>query len=163
APLAVAFREIVRLAGRFPPPANTNLFRDRPPSGLPGAILAVPCLVWFVRRMLARGFPRHPVWGVERPALENWSAIAAFAPLVGWLGNPAWWRETMPRLAHYYLLNTRRQGSLPDIRIFYLGQTYEFSLPWHNAWVLIAVTVPATLLAAALAGLIYALRNRRRD
>jgi 4-amino-4-deoxy-L-arabinose transferase-like glycosyltransferase len=162
-PLAVAFLEILRLAGRFPPPANTNLFRDRPLSRLPGVILAVPCLVWIARRLLARFFPRHVVWGVERPALETWSAIVAFAPLVGWLGNPAWWRETMPRLAHYYVLNTRRQGSLPDIRIFYLGQTYEFSLPWHNAWVLIAVTVPATLLAAALAGLIYALRNLRRD
>jgi 4-amino-4-deoxy-L-arabinose transferase-like glycosyltransferase len=163
APLAVAFLEILRLARRFPPPANTNLFRDRPHSDLPGVILAVPCLVWLGRRLLARCFPRHPVWGVERPALETWSAIVAFAPLVGWLGNPAWWRETMPRLAHYYLLNTQREGSLPDIRIFYLGQTYRFSLPWHNAWVLIAVTVPATLLAAALAGLVYALRKVRRD
>jgi hypothetical protein len=163
APLAVALLEILRLAGRYPPPAYTNLFRDRPASRLPGAVLALPCLVWVGRRLLARVFPRHRVWGVERPALETWSAIVAFAPLVGWLGNPAWWRETMPRLAHYYLLNTRRQGSLPDIRIFYLGQTYQFSLPWHNAWVLIAVTVPATLLAASLAGLIYALGNVRRD
>ena len=31
---------------------------------------------------------------------------------------------------------------LPDIRIFYLGRTYLYSLPWHNAWVLIAITVP---------------------
>jgi hypothetical protein len=162
APLAVAFVEILRLAGWYPPPANTNLFRDRRFSPLPGVILAVPCLVWIARRLLARVFPRHPVWGVERPALETWSAIVAFAPLVGWLGNPAWWCETMPRLAHYYLLNTQREGSLPDIRIFYLGQTYRFSLPWHNAWVLIAVTVPATLLAAALAGLIYVLRHLRR-
>ena len=69
----------------------------------------------------------------------------------------------MPRLAHYYLLNTDRRGALPDIRIFYLGQTYEYSLPWHNAWVLIAVTVPATLLAAALVGVLYALATARRD
>jgi 4-amino-4-deoxy-L-arabinose transferase-like glycosyltransferase len=163
APLAVAFVEILRLARRYPPPGETNLFRDRRFSPLPGVILAVPCLVWIARRLLARVFPRHPVWGVERPALETWSAIVAFAPLVGWLGNPAWWRETMPRLAHYYLLNTQREGSLPDIRIFYLGQTYKFSLPWHNAWVLIAVTVPATLLAAALAGLIYVLCKIPRD
>ena len=130
---------------------------------MPGVILAVPCLVWIARRLLAWIFPRHPVWGVERPALETWASILAFAPLVGWLGNPAWWRETMPRLAHYYLLNTDRRGSLPDIRIFYLGQTYVYSLPWHNAWVLIAVTVPATLLAAALVGVVYALANARRD
>ncbi len=163
APLVLAFAEILRLAAKFPPPDHTNLFLDRPQSRLPGLVLAVPCLVWIARRLLAWIFPRHPVWGVERPALETWASILAFAPLVGWLGNPAWWRETMPRLAHYYLLNTDRRGSLPPIRIFYLGQSYVYCLPWHNAWVLIAVTVPATLLAAALVGVIYVLANARRD
>ena len=163
APLVLALVEILRLAARLPAPARTNLFVDRPPSRLPGVILAAPCMLWIGRRVLAWIFPRHRVWGVERPALETWTSILAFAPLVAWLGNPAWWRETMPRLAHYYLLNKQRRAALPDIRIFYLGQTYEFSLPWHNAWVLIAVTVPATLLAAALIGLIYAVSHVRRD
>ena len=111
APLGVAFLEVLRLSARFPPPDHTNLFRDRPASGLPGAILAVPSLVWLGRRLLERAFPRHPVWGVERPALETWTSILAFAPLVGWLGNPAWWRETLPRLAHYYMLSTDRQSA----------------------------------------------------
>ena len=31
--------------------------------------------------------PRSPVWGVERPALETWTAILAFAPVVGWLAT----------------------------------------------------------------------------
>ena len=100
--------------------------------------------------------PRSPVWGAERPALEIWEAILAFAPAVAWLGNPAWWRETLPRLAHYYMLNVDREGALPDIRIFYLGETYLFSLPWHNGWVLIAVTVPASILLAAVVGLVFA-------
>jgi hypothetical protein len=162
-PLVLALAEILRLAARFPRPDHTNLFRDRPPSWLPGVVLAAPCLIWIARRLLARIFPRHPVCAVERPALETWASVLAFAPLLGWLGNPAWWRETMPRLAHYYLLNTDRRGSLPDIRILYLGQTYEYCLPWHNAWVLIAVTVPASLLAAAIVGVIHALATGRRD
>src|SRR5262249_45585911 len=87
----------------------------------------------------------------------------AFAPLIGWLGNPAWWRETLPRLAHYYKLNTARRGSLPDIQILYLGQTYEYSLPWHNAWVLIAITVPAMILIAAFAGVVYSVGKARKD
>ena len=77
------------------------------------------------------------------------TAILAFAPLVGWLGNPAWWRETLPRLAHYYTLNVGRQGALPDISIMYFGEIYEFTLPWHNGWVLIAITVPLAILATA--------------
>jgi hypothetical protein len=162
-PLGVAFVEILRLAAKLPQPKVTNLFVDRPESGLPGAVLALPCLVWVVRRLLGWILPRHRVWGVERPGLEIGTSILAFGPLVAWLGNPAWWRETFPRLAHYYLLSTDRRGALPDIFIYYLGETYEYSLPWHNAWVLIAVTVPASLLAAALLGVIFTLLRVRSD
>ena len=101
------------------------------------------------------------MWGVERPALETWTAILAFAPVVGWLGNPAWWRETLPRLAHYYTLSNQRRGALPDIQIIYFGQIYEYSLPWHNAWVLIGITVPVAILAAAAIGLFWALGRIR--
>ena len=126
----------------------TDLFIHRPASDWPGAILAVPLAVWCVRRLLGWLFPKNKVWGVERPALETWTAILAFAPVVGWLGNPAWWRETLPRLAHYYTLNVDREHSLPNIQIIYFGQIYEFSLPWHNAWVLMGITVPVAILGA---------------
>jgi hypothetical protein len=118
---------------------------------------------WLGRRGLARRFPRSPIWGVERPALETWAAILAFAPVVGWLLCPPWWRETLPRLAHYYQINTDRRGSLPDIQIFYLGEIYEYSLPWHNAWVLIGVTVPSAILLAACLGMVVALGVVRSD
>jgi hypothetical protein len=108
-------------------------------------------------------FPGHRVWGAERPALETWSAILGFAPLVGWLGNPAWWRETLPRLAHYYTLSMQRKASLPDIQVIYFGQVYEFSLPWHNAWVLMGITVPAAVLFAAAIGLFWGIAQLRRD
>ena len=162
-PLALAAVELNRLRHVLPSPARTDLFSLRAESPLPGVILAIPAVAWVGRRFLGRVLGAHPVWGVERPALETWTAILAFAPLVGWLGNPAWWRQTLPRLAHYSMLNTARRGSLPDIQILYMGQTYEYSLPWHNAWVLIAITVPAGVLLASLCGLAYVLRNARRD
>ncbi len=83
------------LQRHLPPPQYTNLFIHQPVSHWPGAILAIPLLIWFIRRLLGRVFPRNKVWGVERPGLETWTAILAFAPVVGWLGNPAWWRETI--------------------------------------------------------------------
>ena len=149
APLALAFQQIQILQRQLPPPAvhepvrpsagratgRERSWRSRWPSGSSGACSA-------------GSSPSSKVWGVERPALETWTAILAFAPVVGWLGNPAWWRETLPRLAHYYTLNTDRRGSLPDIQIIYFGQVYEFSLPWHNAWVLMAITVPVAILVA---------------
>ena len=162
-PLALAGAEILRLMRLLPRPNQYDPFDHRFPSPLPGAILLAPLAVWLLRRGLARLAPRHPVWGVERPALETWAAILAFAPAVGWLGNPAWWRETLPRLAHYAMLNSDRRGALPDIRIFYLGRTYLYSLPWPNAWVLVAATVPAGILLAATCGVPWGFSRIRRD
>ena len=162
-PLGIAFAEILRLRRYLPKPKFTNLFVEHPASYLPGVILAVPLAIWIVRRVLARVFGRSPIWGTERPGLETCTAILAFAPIVGWLGNPAWWLETLPRLAHYYMINTDRRNSLPDIQIIYLGQIYEYSLPWHNGWVLIAITVPASVLAASIIGLAYMARVARWD
>ena len=162
-PLGIAALEIHRLRGILPGPTEIDLFSPGLPKGLPGGLLAIPLLIWAARRFLGRALRAHPVWGVERPALETWTAILAFAPPVGWLGNPAWWRETLPRLAHYSMLSTERERVLPAIHILYLGQIYNFSLPWHNAWVLLAVTVPVTILAAATVGLVFALRDTRRD
>jgi 4-amino-4-deoxy-L-arabinose transferase-like glycosyltransferase len=162
-PLWLAFQQIQMLQRQFPPPAMTNLFIHRPYSDLPGAVLVIPLLVWCVRRLLARMLPKHGIWGVERPALGTWTAILAFAPVVGWLGNPAWWRETLPRLTHYYTLSFQRQGSLPDIQILYFGQAYEFSLPWPNAWVLMAISVPVAILCAAMVGLVWAMGQIPRD
>ena len=95
--------------------------------------------------------------------LETLTAILAFAPLIGWLGNPAWWRDTLPRLAHYYTLNTNREIVLPRIQIIYFGQIYEYSLPWHNAWVLIGITVPVAILVASVIGLCWVILQVRRD
>ncbi|APW59118.1 glycosyltransferase family 39 protein [Paludisphaera borealis] len=162
-PLALAFHEIQSLQRQMPPPAQTNLFIHRPQSDLPGLILAVPLAVWLVRRLLGRLFPRHRVWGAERPALETLTAILAFGPVVGWLGNPLWWRETLTRMTHYYTLSNDRQGALPDILIIYFGQTYQYSLPWHNGWVLLAITVPVSILAAAAVGVVWGLGRTRSD
>ena len=162
-PLGLAFLEIQSLQRQLPPPALTNLFVDRPVSDLPGWILALPLAVWVLRRLLGWLRPRSRVWGVERPALETWTAVLAFAPVVGWLGNPAWWRETLPRLTHYYTLSHNRQGALPNIQIIYFGQIYEYYLPWHNAWVLLGITVPLTILVGAVLGLVWMLGQIRRD
>ncbi|MFO0958729.1 MAG: glycosyltransferase family 39 protein [Isosphaeraceae bacterium] len=163
APSVVAFAEIRRLSVLLPEPKVTNLLWIHLDTPIPGAILATPLVLWLVRRLLARLFPGSPLWGVERPALEIWLAILAFGPILAWLGNPSWWRETLPRLAHYYRLNVDRQGALPDIRIIYWGKTYLFSLPWHNGWVLLGIATPPAILLAGAAGAIYALARSRSD
>ncbi len=162
APLALAFQQIQIIQRQLPPPRLANLFVPIP-SDWPGAILAIPLAVWLIRRGLGRLFPASKVWGVERPALETWTAILAFAPVVGWLGNPAWWRETLPRLTHYYTLTVGRDAVLPPIQISYFEQVYSFSLPWHNAFVLTAITVPVAILGVAAFGLVWGFLRDPRD
>lgn len=175
AALGAAFLEIRRLnqafldlqAARGIPlamrsPAHTNLFVDHPSARLPATILLVPPLVWVLRELARLCFRKSPLWGGERPALEILASGLAFPPIVGWFGNPAWWRETLPRLAHYHGLSVARKGVLPEIQILYFGRIYHYSLPWHNAWALIAVTVPATILVAAALGLIRAVFPSKR-
>ncbi len=164
-PLGLAFQQIQILQRRLPPPDKVDLsvLAHAPTSDWPGAILALPLAVWCMRRLVGRLFSQHKIWGVERPALETWTSILAFAPVVGWLGNPAWWRETLPRLAHYYTLSTNRRGVLPDIQIIYFGQVYEFSLPWHNGWVLLGITVPAAILVASVIGVLWGIAQLPRD
>lgn len=162
APLALAFQQIQIIQRTLPPPENVNLYAPIS-SDWPGAILAIPLAIWVLRRALGQLFPGGKVWGVERPALETWTAILAIAPVVAWLGNPEWWRETLPRLAHYYTLTTNRSGVLPPIQIVYFGQLYEYCLPWHNAFVLMAITVPVAILVAASFGLIWGLVRIRHD
>ena len=156
--LAVTFLEIRRLATQFPPAGRVDLFIHKPAQQLPDLILALPLGIWLLRMVLGQFLgSRWSFWATPRPTLETISASAAFAPVVAWLGNPGWWVETLPRLAHYYQINTGRQGALPDIQILYLGTIYEYSLPWPNGFLLVAVTVPVLTLVATAFGLAWGL------
>jgi 4-amino-4-deoxy-L-arabinose transferase-like glycosyltransferase len=163
ASLGLAFAEILRLEHKLPEPRHTNLFVNRPASYLPSWLLAAPLIVWLARKALSRLRKSSLLWGRERPLLETLAALLAFAPLVAWVGNPLWWQETFTRLAHYYTINANRKGSLPNIQILYFGQIYEFSAPWPNAWVLLAITVPIGILVAGVAGIGFALFRLRSD
>lgn len=101
-----------------------------------------------------------PDWPV---ALElPWRAMA-ITPLVVVALNPTWWHHTVAGLGDYLQLSLARQEKLPDIGIFYLGERYLYSLPWHNAWVLTAVTTPFGTLALFLVGVLAAFWNLRAD
>lgn len=90
--------------------------------------------------------PGWPV-GLEIP----WVLLAA-APLSAVALNPTWWHDPVAGLAAYWELNLGRKGHLPDIGIYYLGRQYVYSLPWHNAWVLMATTIPWGTLAFGVVG-----------
>ncbi len=102
-------------------------------------------MMMMIRRWLTIRRPM-PI-GMELP----WRT-AAYAPLVAIGLNPSWWHNPVGSLTSFFDLSLRRQGYLPDIDIFYLGQQYIYSLPWHNAWVLMGVTIPFGMLLLGLLG-----------
>jgi 4-amino-4-deoxy-L-arabinose transferase-like glycosyltransferase len=130
---------------------------------VPGWVFFLPlvmCLLWnFIGTL-----PFASRWlGDTGGGLGLWLAGLAIAPAVAIAFNPTWWHETLPQLAHYYQISVGRQGALPDIEIFYLGKKHIYSLPWHNGWVLIAVTVPVAILICSMIGIGAAAWNWRRD
>jgi hypothetical protein len=60
-------------------------------------------------------------------------------------------------------LNFQRQGALPDIEIVYFGQKYLYTLPWHNAYALLAIVTPLGTLALLAAGIWAAAARWRKD
>ena len=108
--------------------ARPTCLLHRPAAYWPGWILACPLVIWTVRRLFPGLARQCDLGSREARALKRWAAVLAFAPLVAWLGNPLWWRETLTRLAHYLMLNAARRGVLPDIPMFYRGQTYLYSV-----------------------------------
>jgi hypothetical protein len=129
---------------------------------VPGWILFLPLLLWLIWNLISC-LSFLPAGFRADGGLGLWLAGLGIAPAVAVAFNPTWWNETLPQLAHYYQISVGRQGSLPDIEIFYLGKKFFYSLPWHNGWILMAVTVPLAIGMIALLGIASAIWNWRRD
>lgn len=116
-----------------------------------------PLMILGCFRLLSRA-RRDADWN---PGLELPWVVLAWTPLVSIAGNPGWWHDPVRSLANYFSITLGRQDVLPPIEIFYWGERYLYSLPWHNAWVLLAVTVPfGTLLLGGLGALLAVFRFR---
>lgn len=125
------------------------------PSQLPRFVLFLPCVPLAIWLVIA-----GRVQNEATAALEMMLAACALGPVFAIALNPTWWFDTYTQLAVYYLVSVGRQGALPEIEIFYLGQKYVYSLPWHNGFVLPAVTVPVTTLLWFLVGSTAAIYHR---
>jgi hypothetical protein len=146
---------------------NLDLLEPGVSSPLPGWILLIPVVMltafWISRSAAMRIPGLRPWFGPVGPAFEMLVLSLAVGPAVVLGLNPGWWRDTLVRIGHYFALFLERRAALPEIEILYLGQKYVYSLPWHNGWVLTAVTVPLGILLLAAVGSLRAIRYVRRD
>jgi Dolichyl-phosphate-mannose-protein mannosyltransferase len=76
--------------------------------------------------------------------------------------QPPWWSDPIGGARSYFASNMTRAVTT-SIPTLYLGTVYEFALPWHNALVLTAVSIPCGILGLGLCGLIAIVRARPAD
>ncbi len=100
-------------------------------------------------------------WQWWRAAL----VVAGLAPLVMLASCPMWWHAPLAMPLDYFR-TVFRSDEVWRIEVYYLGRTYIGGinpLPWHNGWVLLAVTTPPWTLALAVWGGWQGLRRRAAE
>jgi 4-amino-4-deoxy-L-arabinose transferase-like glycosyltransferase len=104
-------------------------------------------------------------WTVGCRRWGHWRAgvlALVVSPCVMLLFCPMWWPAPLSRSFEYFRTVFHAE-EVWKIEVYYLGETYitgERSLPWHNAWILPAVSTPPWTLALALVGAFRGLRSR---
>jgi hypothetical protein len=91
-----------------------------------------------------------------------WLTLLGVTPMSTLLLVPSWWPDPVQRIAIFLWSNLTRERTT-WIPTYFLGTTYEFSLPWYNTlvWIMVA-TPPLTLLLVGigLAGLVVRQSDR---
>jgi hypothetical protein len=87
--------------------------------------------------------------------------VLLVSPVVMFALCPMWWPDPLRGVA--YFRTVFRAEEIWKIEVYYLGRTYIAGvnpIPWHNGWVLLAVTTPPWTLALVLASVPQWLRTR---
>jgi 4-amino-4-deoxy-L-arabinose transferase-like glycosyltransferase len=88
---------------------------------------------------------------------------AAFATF--WLVNPRLWYHPVEGVFGFFSLNLSRSGTNFDVPTTFFGHRYDMQapLPWYNALVWTAITVPTPVLLLGAVGIVDACRRWAAD
>jgi hypothetical protein len=97
---------------------------------------------------------KRPFW---RQLPLAWLSLASVSPLVFFALWPWIWHDTLPRLREYVAFHTGHEF----YNMEFLGRTYwKPPMPRAYAWLMTLATVPLVTLLLALAGGVFAIRDR---
>jgi hypothetical protein len=129
-----------------------------------GWFAVAPAAAWVMGRewlpVLRR---RRAIDSTTRRRLPGTEALLLGLPVAALtlvLIQPPWWSDPLGGIARFLRSNLTRAATKP-IPTLYLGQVFEFALPWHNTLVLTAVTVPVLMLILGLLGIAASLVRSR--
>lgn len=138
----------------------------RPPNAVEQFLFSQPWAVWVL--LISPGVALVAFRLRQRNSTAPWNvafetpwAVAALTPILVVVLNPTWWHDTLRGLSSYLHLQLHRVGTHPDIAIYFLGNKYTNFLPWPNAFILMAVTIPFGLLFLGAVGCGLAIRRPR--
>ena len=100
-----------------------------------GWLLPVPLLIWAI--LERRWWP--------------WIVTLGVGLLVTWLFVPTAWHDPHGALFRLVEESLTRDESIP-IATAYFGRIYDYVVPWHQAIVMMLITVPVGILSLALIG-----------
>lgn len=96
----------------------------------------------------------------RKKGILPWCSLACLmGPSVYFLTQPYLWWHTWERLAQRFI----DYGSKVPIAVFYLGEWYPGTTPWHYPWLLLWATLPAGFLLLCMGGLVGGVRYLRME
>ncbi len=116
-------------------------------------LLGLACLVKFTGLLIPLGLILYTVFTKDLRVLKLLKPTLLISPLVLWLLNPTWWRNPINVFYENFLKLFITRSDFSPIPGYYLGHTYAFDLPWHQAIVLTFITVPTGILLLSLLGI----------
>ncbi len=115
-----------------------------------GLLLLLPVFAWML------------LYERRARSLLRLAGIGVSALLVFYLVNPLSWHDPVGYV-HTLVVDSLSRETVVPVTSYYLGRSYAFAGPWHQAIVMTLVTVPLGLLALALWGVGSALPTLKRE
>jgi hypothetical protein len=127
--------------------------------GLPwGLAMATKLTGWFF-------WAPYLAWCIWQKDRKAWKALllgSLVALATVFILNVGWWPSAVEGVQRFFKSNLTRDQTRP-IPIWFLGQKYDFSLPWYNTLVWTAIAVPPGTVLLGVAGLALAAARIRKD
>jgi 4-amino-4-deoxy-L-arabinose transferase-like glycosyltransferase len=114
--------------------------------------LGLAWVVKFTGLLIPVGLILYSLTAKDRRVLKIIKPVLIISPLIMWVLNPTWWKNPFQVFYENFFKLFLTREEFAQIPVYYLGKTFEFNLPWHQAFILTALTVPVSIFVLSLIG-----------
>jgi len=125
-------------------------------------LLGFAWLVKFTGLLIPFGLILYSLFTKDLRILKLLKPTILISPFALWILNPTWWQNPIKVFYENFLKLFVTRSDFAPLPGFYFDQTYSFDLPWHQALVLTAITVPIGVLVLSFLGIGLEAKNLLR-